>query len=173
MQITGNLVTLTPFEWSDLTSTYVEWLNDPMVVRFSNQRFTTHTQESCEHYVRSFEGSPNLFFSIRLKETTKAIGTMTAYVSAVHGTADMGILIGDRNAWGKGIGTDAWKSLLLWLLTSHGLRKVTAGTLNCNKAMLGLMLKSGMHHEATRRAQEIVEDSAQDILYFARFHDKY
>jgi hypothetical protein len=34
-----------------------------------------------------------------------------------------------------------------------------------------LMRKSGMHHEASRAAQEIVAGAELDILYFARFGD--
>ena len=82
-----------------------------------------------------------------------------------------GILIGERTAWGQGYGLDAWSSLLGWLLTERGLRKVTAGTLDCNAPMLRLMEKSGMHTEGARRRQEIVKGAEHDILYFARFRD--
>jgi ribosomal-protein-alanine N-acetyltransferase len=56
-------------------------------------------------------------------------------------------------------------------LADGGMRKVTAGTLDCNGAMLRLMEKSGMHHEGSRRRQEIVDGREHDILYFARFRD--
>jgi RimJ/RimL family protein N-acetyltransferase len=37
--------------------------------------------------------------------------------------------------------------------------------------MLRLLERSGMALEGIRRAQEIVEGRAEDIMYFARFRD--
>lgn len=171
MRLEGQLVELRPFGVADITQTYVSWLNDPEVVRFSNQRFSVHTAESCARYLAGFAGSPNHFLAIVRRDTVETIGTMTAYISPHHGTADVGILVGCKRIWGGGFGLDAWRTLLQWLLGERGLRKVTAGTLACNEPMLRLMLKSGMHLEATRAAQEIVAGAEQDILYFARFSD--
>jgi len=99
------------------------------------------------------------------------IGTMTAYVSPPHGTADMGIMIGDEATQGCGYGFDAWRTLMTWLLDMQGLRKVTAGTLACNLQMLKLIRGSGMQPDGIRRQQEIIEGLPQDLVYFARFRD--
>lgn len=171
MRLEGRLVELRPFGATDITPAYVGWLNDPEVVRFSNQRFTVHTARSCGNYLAGFAGSPNHFLAIVRRDSGETIGTMTAYISPPHGTADMGILVGDKLVWGGGFGLDAWCTLLGWLLAEAGLRKVTAGTLACNEPMLRLVRKSGMYQEATRAAQEIVGGAEQDILYFARFAD--
>lgn len=167
--IQGKQVELHRFCASDLTVNYIAWLNDPVNVRYSNQRFITHTLASCTRYMRTFEDSPNLFLSIRMKDSGTAIGTMTAYISPHHGTADMGILLGERSVRGQGLGLDAWGTLLRWLLAEGRIRKVTAGTLSCNAAMLSIIDRSGMTHEGTRYRQEIVEGVEHDILYFARF----
>lgn len=170
-QLTGEKVVLAPFTQADISDEYVGWLKDPVVTRFSNQRFRTHTRDSCASYLASFAGSPNLFVSIRRRDDDKPIGTMTAYVSPPHGTADVGILIGDRAVWGKGYGQDAWNTMLDWLLTGGGMRKVTAGTLAVNAPMLTLMQRSGMAFEGRRVRQEVVDGEEVDMLYFGRFAD--
>ena len=167
--IDGERVTLDTFEDHDITDAYIGWLNDPEVVRFSNQRFCVHTLESCRAYLKSFEGTLNLFFSIRRRSDGRAIGTMTVYHSAPHGVADVGVMIGERSVWGGGYGQDAWNALLDWLLTQRGLRKVTAGALAGNRGMVRLMERSGMSLEGVRRAQEIVDGEADDIVLYARF----
>lgn len=171
LRIEGVRVWLRPFTEADVTPAYLGWLNDPVATRYSNQRFAHHTRESSLAYLGSFAGSSNLFLSVRRLDDGLALGTMTAYVAPRHGTADMGILIGERLVWGQGYGLDAWSALLHWLLREHGVRKVTAGALDCNAPMLRLMEKSGMHAEGARRRQEIVEGAEHDILYFARFRD--
>lgn len=167
--ITGQRLYLSPFTETDISADYVRWLNDPEVVRFSNQRFRRHDEDSCRAYVRSFSGSDNLFFAVRLCADKRLIGTMTAYVSSHHGTADMGLLIGERSLWGQGFGLEAWSLLLNYLLDVLKLRKVTAGTLRCNAGMMKIMERAGMRMEAVRSQQELVDSEPQDILYFAKF----
>ena len=169
--ISGRKVLLQRFSERDITDAYIGWLNDPVTMRFSNQRFLRHDRQSSQRYLATFEDSNNLFFSVRSKSNGSAIGTMTAYISPMHGTADMGILIGDRSAWGQGFGLDAWTMLLHHLLAQPHIRKVTAGTLACNAAMLSLAAKSGMLPDGQRRKQELVDGVPHDILYFAKFAD--
>lgn len=160
---------LTSFSEEDITDEYVGWLNNPVVTQFSNQRFIEHNHETCRHYLEKFEGSPNLFLSIRRLEDDRAIGTMTAYIAPQHGSADMGILIGDPSVWKRGFGQDAWNTLAEFLLRQPGMRKITCGTLACNEAMIRLAERSGMELEARRAAHELVDGKPVDILYFARF----
>ncbi len=157
------------FDESCVCAEYLSWLNDPQVVRFSNQRFREHTSESARAYARSFAGSPNLFLAIRLADSRRMIGTMTAYIAEPHRTADMGLLIGDRTYWGQGYGLEAWTALMTHLFTQREIRKVTAGTVRPNIGMKRIMERSGMHLEAVRSRQEIVEAVEEDVLYFARF----
>ncbi len=166
----GEKVLLRSFAASDINDTYMGWLNDAEVVRFSTQRFLKHDQESGSRYLASFEGTDNLFISVRRLSDDSPVGTMTAYVSRHHGTVDVGILIGDKAVWGMGYGQDAWNTLTNWLLERDDIRKLTAGTLACNYGMIKLMERSGMHQEATRKEQEIVDGQAVDILYYAKFH---
>lgn len=165
----GELVTLSRFEPSLVDARYLGWLNDAEVVRFSNQRFRTHNLDSSLAYLESFEGSDNLFLSVRRKGDALPVGTMTAYISIAHGTVDIGIMIGERNVWGRGYGQDAWNTLQHALLNLEGIRKITAGTLAINGGMLTLMQRSGMHLEAVREAQELVDGVPTDIHYYARF----
>lgn len=159
----GQQVTLHSFTETDIGPAYVGWLSDPQLMRFSNQRFRQHSIDSCRAYLASFAGSGNLFLAIR--HQGELVGTMTAYRSAVHGTADIGLLVGCP---GQGYGSDAWATLLAYLL-EKGTRKVTGGTLRCNAAMVRIMQACGMHPDGVRQGQELVDGVPQDILYFARF----
>ena len=51
------------------------------------------------------------------------------------------------------------------------MRKVTGGTLACNVGMMSIFERSGMHLEATRKGQEIVNELPTDLLHYARFRD--
>ena len=168
--ITGKLVSLELFQERDITEEYIDWLNDKRIVKYSNQRFITHDWESSKSFFNSFSDSPNYFFKISEKDTMKSIGTMTLYINPNHGTADIGILIGNMNYWNGGFGFDAWNSLMDWTFTYLNIRKVTAGTLSCNIGMQKIMKKSGMTLEGKKVKQEIVDSIEEDILLYAKFH---
>jgi RimJ/RimL family protein N-acetyltransferase len=92
---------------------------------------------------------------------------MTAYRSAAHRTADMGLLISAR-LQGKGLGKDAWVTLMDYLLNT-GTRKVSGGALRCNAAMVRIMQSCSMQADGVRVSQELVDGVAHDILHFAKF----
>ncbi|MGI8943683.1 MAG: GNAT family N-acetyltransferase [Qipengyuania sp.] len=162
---------LRPFDTDDITEAYIGWLNDPEVTRFSNLRFRRHNRATCESYLDRFANPDNLFICVRAAVDDRAIGTMTVYRSAHHGTCDMGILIGERSYWGAGYGQEAWNLLACWLLDVAGMRKLTAGCLAPNRGMVRVMERSGMHREAVRERQEVVEGRPEDVLLYARFAD--
>lgn len=169
--LAGPRLDIRPFTEADISDAYIGWLNDPEVTRYSNQRFRTHDRATSLAYVQSFAGSDDRFLLVTRRADGAAIGTLTVYVSRPHGTADVGIMIGERAMWGGGYGQEAWDLVLDWLSREPAIRKVTAGTLAVNSGMLRLMERSGMTHEATRRAQELIDGTPVDMLYYARFRD--
>ncbi len=166
----GRKVELHPFVLQDITPTYIGWLNDPQVTKFSNQRFYLHDEVTSKAYLATFFCTDNIFCSIRTRIDGNAVGTITAYINRHHETADIGLMIGNPASWGKGFGQDAWDTLSDWLLNVIHVRKLTAGTAIGNTGMVKIMQRSGMTKEAVRCAQEIIDGQPHDIVYFARFH---
>ncbi len=161
---------IVPFSAEHLTERYVGWLNDPEVVKYSDQRFRQHTLESCRAYWESFAGTPNYFWALVARDPAVGhIGNMNAYVEPRHGTADVGIVLGERGVWGRGYGAEAWIAVCRWLLDEAGLRKVTAGTLSVNEPMLAIMRKAGMVEDGRRIRQQMWEGREVDLVHAALF----
>lgn len=164
---------IVPFSKEYLTPRYVGWLNDPAVMRFSEQRHKKHTLESCSQYWQSFSGSPHFFWAIIVTDRPLVhIGNMSANIDTANSVADVGILIGELTAWNKGYGLEAWQAICDYLLHSLHMRKVTAGTLAINQGMLSIMGKSGMNEDGRRIRQYIVEGVEVDVLYAAIFNNE-
>lgn len=157
----------------DISQDYIDWLNDPETMKFSDQRFRPHDKESCKGFLASFENTDSLFLAIKLREKRQMIGTIAANVISQHQTADIGILIGDRPSWGKGYGLEAWSSLMENLFERFNMRKVTGGTLSCNEAMVRIMQKSGMQPDGVRTDQQLVSGTAYDIVHYAKFNSSW
>ena len=115
LRLEGEGIRLRTFTTADVNDDFVAWLNDPQVVQYSNQRFLSHSRESCLDYLQSFAGSDNLYLAIEDVDSDRLHGSITAYRQVHHGTADIGIMVGNRQAWSRGIGYRAWGLLMAYL----------------------------------------------------------
>ena len=159
------------FNESDISEDYVSWLNNPVVVKFSNQRFIDHNIETCRQYFKEMQGVNKVFLLVE-HHSVGAVGTLSIHINPNHGTADIGILIGNSEVWGKGVGQQAWNAVIQVLKSVGEIRKITAGTLSCNHAMRKIALSSGMKEEGRRLRQEIVDGEAYDIIFYGLFPDE-
>jgi len=165
-------LSLRPFAPAFLAPRYVAWLNDPEVVRYSEQRHRMHSLESCRAYVESFAGTPHHLWAIVANEPSLGhIGNLAATVDAPNAVADLAIVVGERAVWGRGYGAEAWQAACDWLLGDGGMRKVTAGTMAENKGMLAIMRKCGMVEEGRRRDQFLLEGHPVDAVEVALFRE--
>lgn len=163
---------IVPVSEKHLTARYVSWLNDSEVMKYSEQRHRRHTLESCRAHWQSFSGSPHFFLALEATERApRLIGTMTVYVDEPNKVADVGIMIGERDSWGQGFGLEAWQAVCRWLLNDRKIRKITAGTVEENKAMLAIMKRSGMVPDGMRKKHYLIDGDPVDVIHMALFNN--
>ena len=162
---------MVPFSERHLTGRYLGWLNDASLMCFSEQRHKRHTLETCRDHLRSFENTPDLFWAIEEQGNLGHIGNISVFIDVHNSLADVGILIGAEPARGKGYGREAWGAVCRYLLLDGGIRKVVAGTMAENLAMLAIMEKSGMVPDGTRRRHYMCKGKEMDVIYMALFRD--
>lgn len=159
-----------PFCRDHLTARYIGWLNNRDLMRFSRQGQRIHTLESCRVYMESFDEKPNYFWAVEeVAQGLGHVGNMNAYVDLRHQVADVGILIGELGARGKGMGLEAWRGVCTWLLDLGGMRKISAGALSVNIPMLKIMESSGMVPDGVRRRHQLFEGKEVDIIHMALY----
>ncbi len=172
--IAADRLCLIPFSKRYITQRYVAWLNDPEVVRFSCQRFSKHSISSCRKYFETFAGSPHFFWAIVVADhVPEHIGNITATVDIYNRVADIAILIGEKAAWGRGYGSEAFQASIGFLFEKAGIRKVTAGTMSCNRPMLRLMEKVGMADDGRRKRHYFFANEEVDLIHGALFSEHY
>lgn len=166
---------LLPYYAGSVTDDHVRWLNDPEVVRYSEQRHKRHTLESVHGYVNDVASSPHSHIwgisipaYVGREETFPYwIGTITAHIDRPNGIANVGILVGEKSEWGKGYGLEAWLAVCNWLF-DQGIRKIEMGCHYKNRAMRKLAEKSGMTLEAVRHDHFIVDGEPQHLMLYAK-----
>ncbi len=155
MILTENLilVPLSQFSIPDRgqTKQFVAWLNDPLVVRYSEHRHYEHTPESQLNYWNKVISEPRRYWFIRLKgqEGGKpaTIGSIEARFDEFNLTSNIGMMIGDRTCWGKGYGKEAFAAVIE-NERLHTAQKVEAGMMATNEPMRRTCLACGMREEA-------------------------
>jgi RimJ/RimL family protein N-acetyltransferase len=141
----GESIYLRPITESDATDEYVNWMNDKSVNQYLESRFVLATEENVKNFIVSTNSNKlNYFFAICLNSNDKHIGNIKlGPINHHHKRGDIGLLIGDKNQWGKGYGTQAIHLISHFALNHLMLNKVTAGCYSNNKGSEKSFLKNG------------------------------
>lgn len=161
----GN-ITLKDFELDDITDEYLSWLNDKEYMKFSRQSLCDHDEGTVIKYLHDMKISKNLFLSI--KKDLELIGTLTIYIDSDYHVCSPGILIG-RSFAKLGYGELVWRFVIGTVSKDLHMRKVSAGTLINNYAMIKLFEKSGMEFEATLYRAALLDKVPTDIVLYRYF----
>jgi RimJ/RimL family protein N-acetyltransferase len=157
---------IAPFSEGDISERYVGWLNDPDVVRYSEQRHRRHTAGTCREFLASMQAGPGHFSSIRRKADGLHLGNISTTVDPPNLSADLGIMIGEKSAWGQGVGLEAWSSVMRYLVGAGGFRRVTAGCMAENRGMVAVMANSGMRYDYTRQRAFLLDGREIDGVHY-------
>lgn len=155
---------------SDVSESYVEWLNDPETSEFLESRFTPQTLRSISLFVDSHLKSANsILFGIFYGNEEKHVGNIKVEAQVRHLTAEIGFLIGDKNYRGFGLATEAVLTVSNWAFDSLGLAKLTAGCYSKNLGSFRTLVKAGFSREAILDSQVIDKSGQREAVFrFAR-----
>lgn len=133
----------------DATEAYVNWLNDKEVNQYLESRFVLATVENVKKFIESvIVSTNNYFFAIVDRESDKHIGNIKlGPVNTFHKRADIGILIGDKNYWGRGVATEAIALISAFAFNQLNLDKVMAGCYANNVGSYKAFIKCGFVEE--------------------------
>lgn len=143
IQIKGDRILLKSLKKENATEEYCSWLNDPFV----NKSLVTKgiTIPELQQYIKVKNSSANCLFSgIFLKGSQKHIGTIKLEpIDFAKSKATLGILIGDKNYWGKGLGKESINLILNYAFKNLNLKEVNLGVSVENKRAINLFEKTG------------------------------
>lgn len=160
----GELVYLRPFERSDITDHYLDWMNDRASTPFLIASRLPVTREDLERYFeQQVADSASYLFAVCSKATDEHIGNARLYdIRWIDHEAIFGWLIGDKRARGKGFGSDTLIQLLRFGFHNLGLHRIYGKVGLANKASIGSTEKVGLIQEGIAR---------ESIFINGRFHD--
>ncbi len=129
---------LHPLSTQFISDKYVDWMNDPDVIEYLDSG-GDYSLEKLNSYLKEVEKRPQFFWAISIKETGVHVGNIK--IDPIHSIdqfGEFGIMIGDRNAWGKGIAKEASEIILDYCFKTLSLRKINLGVLSSNNKAIKL-----------------------------------
>jgi [ribosomal protein S5]-alanine N-acetyltransferase len=162
-----------PMELKYATNEYLKWLNDPEINKYLEVKKENSISE-LESFINDAVKKKGFFWAIHLKENGKHIGNIKIDpVNKKHGTGEYGILMGDKNEWGKGYAKEASATIINFCFNEMNLRKMTLGVVENNTAAVKLYENMGFITEGIYKMHGIYDGSYCNILRMAMFNPLY
>ncbi|HUA13870.1 MAG TPA: GNAT family protein [Verrucomicrobiae bacterium] len=171
----GSLVRLRPLEHSDLTERYLGWLNDPEVTRYTEAGTFPSTREDLENFYRSVTGSKNdVMLAIVDRASGRHIGNVKlGPIHWIHRTATLGILIGEKEFWGKGVGLEATRLMVEYGFERLNLHRIDLGVFAEHEAAVRCYEKAGFKIEGRMREDLFQDGRHRDRLWMGLLRSEY
>ena len=165
----GQQIYLSPISVTDIGEKYIAWLNDREVCKDNAHATFPNNETKAKAYVESIQKSQtDLVFAIRDKTTDEHVGNVSLQgINWVNKSAELAILIGEKSAWGKGLGSECYLLLLDYAFNTLNLNRVSSGQTSRNIGMIKICTKAGMKKEGVLRAVLFKDDEYLDVEVYA------
>lgn len=166
INIRGERVALGPLR-RDLMAHYVRWRNDFNVQRTFGDPPRPVTVEQRVGWFESQESSSDAhWFTIYELDPFRPVGTADLFgIDYRYGIAQFGMLIGEEDARGKGLGSEVAQLMLDYAFTALGLHNVMLTVSEYNLAGRRVYEKAGFREFGRRREADEIGGKRYDEIY--------
>ena len=173
MNLKGATIHLKPITLNEVNNTYLSWLQDDEVMQ--GLATSGYTLENLKSYVSGRINKPGIaFFAIWSNDTNEHIGNIKLELQdAAAKVSDIGLLIGNKNYWGKGVGMEACKLALSYGFEEMALRKIYLAVYENNPVAKKIYEKLGFKLEGTLRKQVLVKGEYFDKYLMGLFKNEF
>ncbi|HRK62360.1 MAG TPA: GNAT family protein [Candidatus Omnitrophota bacterium] len=173
--LNGKKVYLRDLVYDDLFGDYFQWLNDEEVTRYTYIGREPNSIEKMKAYYQAVALSDNnALFAIIDRGTDKHIGNVRlGPIHPVHRNANFGILIGNKNFWGKGYASESMRLVVEYAFAQLNVHKINLGVVAHNSVASSLYERVGFRLEGCARGNFRYDDKFLDCLYMGYLRDDY
>lgn len=149
----GQLIRLTAIHPETDSKIMAPWHRDTEFFRLAYGRIAEpwSAKKIQERFERHVNEPNEINFAIRTRAEDKLIGQMGMWMDYPHGDAFTWILIGERDYWGKGYGTDAMRVFMRYAFEEMNLHRLTLRVFGFNQRAIRSYEKCGFVHEGRCR----------------------
>lgn len=166
LNIIGEKVALGPLR-HDLLPLYLKWINDFEVTRSLGVGLRPMTGEAEEEwYARISKSERDVAFTVYERATLRPIGNTGLHgIDYRHRTAEFGIVIGEKDCWGKGYGTETTALMLDYGFHALDLHNIMLRVYSFNERAVRAYTRAGFRLMGRRREAYRAGGRAYDVIY--------
>jgi len=172
--IQGEKVQLRPFKQSDLPQV-IAWRNDPEIrdgVLWPTEPFGLIEADRWLAAILDPTDHTRVTLAIDERETKRLVGqTNLSRIDRISKTAYFGIVLGERDCWGKGLARETL-SLIIAHAKAIKIRKLLLEVVEYNVRAIELYKKFGFQTEGILREQTVRNGEVHDLILMALFLEK-
>ena len=151
----------------------LRWINDPEVTRFL-KTYMPMTEADEREWVQNHHKRKPYNIVVMIVVDGVAIGTMGLHnIDYRSRLGTTGALIGEKEYWGKGYGSEAKMLLLDFAFNTLNLRKICSNVIAFNERSLKYSLKCGYKEEARLKKHHYADGKYWDKLCLAVFREDW
>ncbi len=172
--IQGTDIYLRELRECDLEGPWHGWFNDSETTRFQNKKVFPNTREKQRAYYDSLKASSSdVVLAIVESATGKHVGNVGLHhIDWIHSSAELGIVIGDKSARGKGYGRQCWKLITDYGFETLNLHRVYATILSENVASRKCAEAAGFKKEGEISEAFYKNGKYHNAAYYNALRDK-
>jgi RimJ/RimL family protein N-acetyltransferase len=168
--IYGKRIRLRAVEREDVAK-FHEWVNDPDVTRGLAMYLPLSMQDEENWFDRISKGAPDekpLAIEVRKGKNWKLIGNCGVFgISLTNRSAELGIMIGEKNEWDKGYGAEAMTLLLQHGFETLNLHRIFLRVYEDNVRAVRSYEKAGFVLEGRQRQAVFKHGKYEDVLFMS------
>lgn len=174
--IQGDLVRLRAIEPSDAPRMH-RWVNDREVTRFlETGRYPVSlvSEQAWAERAAQASGFSDLLLAVETRADGLHIGNCGIHdASPEHRKGTLGIVIGEKEYWGRGYGTDAVRCLLRLAFQRMNLHRVELTVLDLNERARACYRKCGFVEEGRLRQDRFVDGRYVDTIVMGILREEW
>lgn len=165
-------IRIIPFEREKhMTEKYRAWMIDPEVTKFNSWGLFPYTKKQQEQFVKDIEegSQEQIVWAIEMLNNNEWVHVGNCSLQEINNryrSAEFAIVIGEKEARGKGVGTKVLKMVLDHAFRKLGLNRVWTGTAAPNFNMQRVAEKVGMKCEGVFREGTFLDGKFEDIFCY-------
>jgi [ribosomal protein S5]-alanine N-acetyltransferase len=146
-------------------------MKDTDVNRFLELRHFPPSAEQISNFIEQMNiSTDNLFLGIFLKSGLHIGNIKLGPVNVINKRAAIGLLIGNKDSWGKGFASEAIQIITSYAFENLSLHRVEAGCYSNNLGSCKAFIKNGFSEEARLKDYFISNKNWEDQILFAKFN---
>jgi RimJ/RimL family protein N-acetyltransferase len=173
--IEGRLINLRPREMSDLERMH-RWINDREVTRYLGARYQMSLLAE-ENWLKEHISKPLAYDRVAFCIETKdgaTIGSIDFHaMSPEERKARLGVMIGEKEYWSKGYGTDAMLTFLRFGFDEMNLNRIDLTVFDGNERAKACYRKCGFVEEGRLRQDRYSRGAYSDTLIMGILRDEF